>query len=98
MISSSAIVTHGHSITPGESTIGRDEDCDLSIDAVSLSRKHAVVLVEKGTHFVMDNSSRNRTFRKSVSASNVLALPKLLTCFVVLCLHVSGGVAAQCLL
>ena len=53
----------------GESSIGRDEDCDLSIDAVSLSRKHAMFLVENGTHFVMDNSSRNKTFRKSVRAA-----------------------------
>lgn len=56
-------------VTSGESSIGRDEDCDLSIDAVSLSRKHAVILVVNGTHFVMDNGSRNKTTRKSVRAN-----------------------------
>lgn len=41
-------------------------ECDLSIEAVSLSRKHAIILVERGTHFVMDNGSRNKTFRGEV--------------------------------
>lgn len=50
----------------GESSIGRGADCDLSVEAVSLSRKHAVVLVERGTHFVLDNASRNKTFRGEV--------------------------------
>ena len=51
----------------GESSIGRSVDCDLSIETVSLSRKHAVILVEGGTHFVQDNDSRNKTYRGSVS-------------------------------
>lgn len=57
----------------GESSIGRDVDCDLSIDAVSLSRKHAVILVERGTHFVLDNASRNKTLRGVVSGRKRLA-------------------------
>lgn len=42
-------------------------ECDLYINGRSLSREHAVILVEGGTHFVMDNDSRNNTFRKMVS-------------------------------
>lgn len=51
----------------GESSIGRVSECDLTIEAVSLSRKHAIILVERGTHFVMDNGSRNKTLRGEVS-------------------------------
>lgn len=58
----------------GESSIGRDIDCDLSIDARSLSRKHSVLLVVKGTHFVMDNGSRNKTYRKSVRKTTEFSL------------------------
>lgn len=59
------VCTHPH--CAGETSVGRGADCNLSIDAVSLSRKHAVILVEKGTHFVLDNASRNKTFRGVVS-------------------------------
>lgn len=50
----------------GECSIGRGDDCDLSIEAVSLSRKHAVILVEGGGHFILDNDSRNKTLRGTV--------------------------------
>ncbi len=50
----------------GESTIGRDESCDLSIDSIALSRTHAVLLVENGFHFIMDTGSVNKTFRDVV--------------------------------
>jgi len=51
----------------GESSIGRDENCDLSIDSEALSRVHAILLVEQGVHFIKDNKSVNKTFRNSVS-------------------------------
>lgn len=51
----------------GQNSIGRGMECDLYINGRSLSREHAVILVEGGTHFVMDNGSRNNTFRKTVS-------------------------------
>ena len=56
----------------GESSIGRGVNCDLSIEGRSLSRKHAVILVESGTHFVQDNASRNRTYRGNVCEWNVI--------------------------
>ena len=57
---------HIHCFNAGESSIGRVSECDLTIEAVSLSRKHAVILIERGTHFVMDNGSRNKTLRGKV--------------------------------
>lgn len=51
----------------GESTIGRDEECDVCIPVRALSRQHATILVEEGEHFVQDLDSRNYTYRKGVS-------------------------------
>ena len=50
----------------GEVTLGRGSDCDLVIEARSLSRRHATVLVEGGTHFIQDLDSRNKTYRRTV--------------------------------
>ena len=54
-------------IVAGEVTLGRGSDCDLVIQAQSLSRRHATVLVEGGTHFIQDLDSRNKTYRGTVS-------------------------------
>ena len=50
-----------------ECTIGRDEDCQVSIPVLALSRLHAILLSEGGEHFVQDLESRNCTYRKGVS-------------------------------
>lgn len=55
------------SLPEGETTIGRGDDCDVTICAHSLSRQHAQILVEEGSHFIQDLASRNKTFRKLVS-------------------------------
>ena len=52
---------------PGEATLGRGSECEVVIAARSLSRKHATILVEGGTHFVRDLDSRNKTYRRAVS-------------------------------
>ena len=51
----------------GESTIGRDDECDVPIPVRALSRRHAILLVEEGEHFIMDLGSRNCTYRRGVS-------------------------------
>ena len=51
----------------GEATLGRGSECEVVIPARSLSRKHATVLVEGGTHFIQDLGSRNKTYRGTVS-------------------------------
>lgn len=53
----------------GETTIGRGSGCEVCIDAKSLSRKHTIILVEDGYHFIQDLGSRNKTYRKSVRNS-----------------------------
>ena len=51
----------------GENTIGRSEECDVCIATKSLSRTHATLLVDGGTHFIQDLGSRNKTYRGKVS-------------------------------
>ncbi len=44
-------------------TVGRDTECDIVLDHVSVSRKHANIQVtEKGFLAVQDNNSSNGTF------------------------------------
>lgn len=56
----------------GEVTFGRGSECEVVIPARSLSRKHATVLVEGGTHFIQDLDSRNKTYRGTVSCFVIL--------------------------
>ncbi len=37
-----------------DNLVGRGEDCDVTLSNGSLSRKHAQILVEKGSHFIKD--------------------------------------------
>ena len=66
LILSVHVYIHNLFIT-GESTVGRDEECQIPIPVMALSRQHAILLVEGGEHFVQDLGSRNRTYRKGVS-------------------------------
>ena len=43
-------------------TIGRSPDCEIFLDDVTVSRKHAVVVRRDGTFFVEDLGSLNGTF------------------------------------
>ena len=52
-----------HFLPQGErTTIGRSPDCDIFLDDVTVSRKHAVVLQRDGTFLVEDLGSLNGTF------------------------------------
>ncbi|XP_064397115.1 uncharacterized protein LOC135343983 isoform X3 [Halichondria panicea] len=51
----------------GDNLVGRGEDCDVTLSNGSLSQKHAQILVEKGSHFIKDLGSRNKTFRRKVA-------------------------------
>jgi len=46
----------------GENIVGRQQDCDIPIDDVSISRQHAVVTVKAKRVMVRDLGSKNRTF------------------------------------
>jgi pSer/pThr/pTyr-binding forkhead associated (FHA) protein len=43
-------------------TIGRSPDCDIFLDDVTVSRKHAVLVQKDGGFFIEDQGSLNGTF------------------------------------
>jgi len=52
-----------HFVPRGErTTIGRSPDCDIFLDDVTVSRKHAVLLQENGAFVIEDQGSLNGTF------------------------------------
>jgi hypothetical protein len=65
----------GEHFTPrGErTTIGRSPDCDIFLDDVTVSRKHAVLLARDGEFFIEDQGSLNGTFlnRKRIESSRI---------------------------
>jgi pSer/pThr/pTyr-binding forkhead associated (FHA) protein len=50
------------SLRSGRTTIGRSPDCDVFLDDVTVSRRHAVVAEEGGRFVIEDQGSLNGTF------------------------------------
>jgi pSer/pThr/pTyr-binding forkhead associated (FHA) protein len=58
----------------GERTlIGRSPDCEIFLDDVTVSRKHAVLIEEDGSFVIQDEGSLNGTFlnRKRIESAKV---------------------------
>jgi pSer/pThr/pTyr-binding forkhead associated (FHA) protein len=55
-------------------TIGRSPDCDIFLDDVTVSRKHAVLVEQNGDYVIEDHGSLNGTFvnRKRIEAGTRL--------------------------
>ena len=53
---------HEWSLSDGPNLIGRDRDCDVSIDSPGVSRRHAQILVTGGTATIEDLGSKNGTY------------------------------------
>jgi hypothetical protein len=63
-----------HFAPQGErTTIGRSPDCDIFLDDVTVSRKHAVLAERDGEFFIEDQGSLNGTFlnRKRIESSRI---------------------------
>jgi hypothetical protein len=63
-----------HFIPQGErTTIGRSPDCDIFLDDVTVSRKHAVLLRRDAGYFIEDQGSLNGTFlnRKRIESGQL---------------------------
>jgi pSer/pThr/pTyr-binding forkhead associated (FHA) protein len=61
-----------HFLPQGErTTIGRSPDCDIFLDDVTVSRKHAVLVEREGGLFIEDEGSLNGTFlnRRRIDAA-----------------------------
>ena len=54
-------------------TIGRSPDCDIFLDDVTVSRRHAVLLERGGAFFIEDQGSLNGTFlnRRRIEAAEL---------------------------
>ena len=50
-------------LTTGEHIVGRDPDADISLDAATVSRRHARLVVTAGGVTLEDFESKNGTFR-----------------------------------
>ena len=51
-----------HALDGEKAILGRHPDCDVVLDAASVSRQHAQVVKENGQYFVEDLHSRNGTY------------------------------------
>ena len=63
-----------HFVPQGErTTIGRSPDCDIFLDDVTVSRKHAVLVHQDDAFFIEDQGSLNGTFvnRKRVESGQL---------------------------
>jgi pSer/pThr/pTyr-binding forkhead associated (FHA) protein len=63
-----------HFVPQGErTTIGRSPDCDVFLDDVTVSRKHAVLVQKEGAFFIEDQGSLNGTFlnRKRIESGRL---------------------------
>jgi DNA-binding winged helix-turn-helix (wHTH) protein len=49
-------------LEPGENVLGRDPSADIHVDAVGVSRRHAVIVVEPEQVTLADLTSKNGTF------------------------------------
>ena len=45
-----------------ELSIGRSRECQILIDDISVSRRHATLIISEGTYQIIDNSSTNGTY------------------------------------
>ena len=63
-----------HFVPQGErTTIGRSPDCDVFLDDVTVSRKHAVLVQKDDAFFIEDQGSLNGTFlnRKRIESGRL---------------------------
>jgi DNA-binding winged helix-turn-helix (wHTH) protein len=61
-------------LKPGENVLGRDPDADVCIDAVGVSRRHAVIVVGDDGVTLHDLSSKNGTFMDGTRVTSPVAL------------------------
>lgn len=61
-------------LKPGENVLGRDAEADVYIDAVGVSRRHAMIVVDEHAVTLCDLSSKNGTFLDGTRVASPVAL------------------------
>jgi DNA-binding winged helix-turn-helix (wHTH) protein len=61
-------------LKPGENVLGRDSDADVCIDAIGVSRRHAVIVVGADGATLGDLSSKNGTFADGTRVTSPVQL------------------------
>jgi pSer/pThr/pTyr-binding forkhead associated (FHA) protein len=61
-------------LVAGENVIGRDPAADVCIDAVGVSRRHALIVVTESGVTLSDLSSKNGTFVEDVRVTAAVTL------------------------
>ena len=71
-------LTWGHErarLKAGRNVVGRDPDADVFIDAVGVSRRHAMIVVSRAAVTLYDLNSKNGTFANGVRVVSPVLLP-----------------------
>ena len=66
--------TQRASLTMGENVLGRDAAADVFIDAVGVSRRHAMIVIAAGQVTLVDLSSKNGTFANGMRVTGSVPL------------------------
>jgi len=61
-------------LKPGENVLGRDPHADICIDAIGVSRRHAVIVVRDDGVMLQDLSSKNGTFMDGTRVTSPVSL------------------------
>ena len=61
-------------LSDGENLVGRDPAADVRIDAVGVSRRHAMIVVSSGQVTLVDLSSKNGTYIDDVRVTSPMTL------------------------
>lgn len=79
-------------LEPGQTSIGRKEDCDLRIPLAEISRKHAIVIITDKTVTMRDLGSANGTYvnNKRISEQELAAGDHIVVGPVVFTIRING--------
>lgn len=61
-------------LKPGENVLGRDPDADVCIDAIGVSRRHALIVVGDDVVTLSDLASKNGTFADGTRVDSAVTL------------------------
>lgn len=62
------------SLSEGANVVGRDPDCAVSVDALSVSRHHARIVISNGAATIEDLRSKNGTFVNGRRITDITAI------------------------